>query len=480
MLFNSLHFVLFFPIVIAIYFLLGRKARTIWLLLASYYFYMSWKPEYATVILGSTIIDYFTARKIASSSSKKIRKRWLSLSILVNLGILFSFKYLDFFGQSANEIFEAISIDFSFDKIGLIPLVGISFYTFQTMSYSIDVYRGTIKPERNFLRFALYVSFFPQLVAGPIERAKHLLPQFQNKYEFQYERIVSGLRKMLWGFFQKVVIADQLARVVNQVYNNPQDQSGLTYLVGSFFFAFQIYCDFAGYSNIAIGAARVMGYDLMENFRQPYQSKSIREFWTRWHISLSSWFKDYVYIPLGGNRRVKWRWYFNLIITFLVSGLWHGANWTYVVWGAYHGTLLVIGIQIAKVLKSPRHIFDKILRITAVFILTNIGWVFFRAKSMNQALDIFKKFIGIPNELSEMIQGIPKLTGLGSYDLQFIGYLICLVFGLYMIELIRGNSRVKEWYYRHSIVRFTSYCVLFYWIVFGGYFGETSFIYFQF
>ncbi|MCL4856946.1 MAG: MBOAT family protein, partial [Flavobacteriales bacterium] len=268
----------------------------------------------------------------------------------------------------------------------LLP-VGISFYTFQTMSYSIDNYNEKIKPERHLGIFALFVTFFPQLVAGPIERASNLLPQFHKKQLFDYDRISNGLGLMLWGLFKKVVIADRLAIVVNEIYNNPNDYNGLTLVVGTIFFAFQIYCDFSGYSDIAIGAARVLGFDLMKNFNYPYFSKSINEFWKRWHISLSTWFRDYVYIPLGGNRRIKWRWYYNLFITFLISGLWHGANWTFIVWGIIHGTILIIEtITIKK--ETSNNKFKNGLLMLKTFIIVCLSWVFFRANNIQDAFSI--------------------------------------------------------------------------------------------
>ena len=320
MLFNSLHFLIFFPIVIVIYFCIPHKYRWILLLFASYYFYMSWKAEYVILILISTIIDYFVAIKISREDNEKMRKIYLLLSIITNIGLLISFKYLNFISSSVSEFLQLFSIQFSPIILDVLLPVGISFYTFQTLSYTIDVYRRRIKPERHFGIFAVYVSFFPQLVAGPIERGKNLLPQFLEKHYFDYIRVTNGLKLMLWGFFKKIVIADRLAVVVNAVYNNPTEFTGAPLILATVFFAFQIYCDFSGYSDIAIGTAQVMGYNLMDNFKRPYFAGSISEFWQRWHISLSTWFRDYLYIPLGGSRVSIPRWYFNLIIIFIVSG----------------------------------------------------------------------------------------------------------------------------------------------------------------
>ena len=478
MLFNSLHFLLFFPVVVFLYFSLAAKWRTYLLLIASYYFYMSWKPEYAILIFGSTIIDYFTAIKIHQTKSKSHKRNWLLLSLGVNLGVLFFFKYFDFFFNSFQDLFVGETADTALKES--LMVVGISFYTFQTLSYTIDVYRERLEPERDFSRFALFVSFFPQLVAGPIERATHLVPQFRKDYSFDYERVVSGLRLMLWGFFKKVVIADRLALVVNQVYNFPEEQNGLTYLIATYFFAFQIYCDFSGYSDIAIGTARIMGYDLMENFRQPYLSKSIKEFWSRWHISLSTWFRDYVYIPLGGNRRVKWRWYYNLFITFLISGLWHGANWTFIVWGALHGVYLIIGINLSNLLPKVSNKVFGIIKTMVVFHLVVLAWVFFRASNVHAAVNVFHSMIQLPNALIDFFLGNPVFNGFGEHSMTTIFYLAFLVVGLFLTDWLSTISKMKAIYKNHSAVRWVTYFALLYGIVFGGYFGKTEFIYFQF
>jgi alginate O-acetyltransferase complex protein AlgI len=343
-LFNSIEFLLFFPVVVAIYFATPQRYRWALLLAASYYFYASWKPEYLLLIIASTLVDYGCGLRMGSIAGKARRKKWLLVSLTSNLGLLFAFKYFNFFNESARAVFDRFNIFYDVPAFDLLLPVGISFYTFQTLSYSIDVYRGRQRPERHLGIFALYVSFFPQLVAGPIERSTHLLPQFFQPHRFEYDRVTSGLRLVLWGFFKKVVVADRLALYVNAVYNDPSAHTGPTILLATYFFAFQIYCDFSGYSDIAIGTARVMGYDLMQNFRRPYFARSISEFWSRWHISLSTWFRDYLYIPLGGNRVPRWRWYVNLFAVFLISGLWHGANWTFVVWGALHGTYLIVGL----------------------------------------------------------------------------------------------------------------------------------------
>lgn len=341
MLFNSYSFLIFFPIVILIYWIIPLRFRYIWLLAASYYFYMCWNAKYALLLLACTVITYLSGifiYKIKNSGKAEARriiymKLCVAFSFIINLGVLAWFKYFDFFVENLQKVFAHIGITLSSPTFDIILPVGISFYTFQALSYTMDVYRGEIYAEKNFLKYALFVSFFPQLVAGPIERSKNLLKQVAVPHRFDYEKCREGFLLMMWGFFMKLVIADRAAIVVNTVYNNYEQYPGLYLVIATILFAFQIYCDFGGYSTIAMGAAKMLGFELMENFNCPYFSKSVSEFWRRWHISLSSWFKDYLYIPLGGNRKGKIRKYINLMIVFLTSGLWHGAQWSYVTWG---------------------------------------------------------------------------------------------------------------------------------------------------
>ncbi|MEM7040393.1 MAG: MBOAT family O-acyltransferase, partial [Bacteroidota bacterium] len=369
---------------------------------------MCWRWEYIVLIIGSTITDYYVAQEIHRSDEKRRRKMLLFLSIGVNLGLLFAFKYFNFFADSVGWLMHQANMDYMIPTLDVVLPVGISFYTFQTLSYTIDVYYGRTKPETHFGIFALFVSFWPQLVAGPIERSNRLLPQFRMHFDFDYARTIWGLNRMAYGFFKKVVVADRLSIYVNEVFGNIDEFTTIPILIASVFFAFQIYCDFSGYTDIAIGCAAIMGFTLMENFDRPYLSRSIGEFWKRWHISLSSWFRDYVYIPLGGNRTVKWRWYYNLFITFLVSGLWHGANWTYVVWGALHGFYLVssrmsVGVRkkIADTLRLDR--FPRMVALHEVlltFVLVVIGWIFFRAENMADASLIFQKIAALDLSLN--------------------------------------------------------------------------------
>lgn len=401
MLFISLHFLIFFPAVVAIYFLLPHRHRWALLLAASYYFYAAWRLEYTVLILISTTVDYFAGRQMGRLASRAERRPYLILSLVTNLGLLIAFKYVNFFNDGLRQAFAAVNVVYNVPALDFLLPVGISFYTFQTLSYTIDVYRGKLAPEPHFGLFALYVSFFPQLVAGPIERAVRLLPQFHQRHFVVGERIASGLQLMLWGVFKKVVIADRLAVYVNGVYASPEEYTGLPVLLATYFFAFQIYCDFSGYTDIAIGAARIMGFDLMENFRQPYMARSISEFWRRWHISLSTWFRDYLYIPLGGSRVSIPRWYFNLMVVFVVSGLWHGAGWTFVIWGGLHGFYVVVGLMLGQVglrLGRQRGVDVGVdlpdwLRILVTFHLVALGWIFFRAETLAAALTLLRNLV---------------------------------------------------------------------------------------
>jgi D-alanyl-lipoteichoic acid acyltransferase DltB (MBOAT superfamily) len=358
--------------------------------------------------------------------------------------------------------------------------IGISFYTFQTLSYTIDVYRGKKEAERHLGVFALYVAFFPQLVAGPIERSTRLLPQFFRKYYFDYRRVTDGLQLMLWGFFKKLVIADRLAVYVNQVYNNPADYHGVPLILATYFFTFQIYCDFSGYSDIAIGAAQVMGYNLMENFKRPYFSKSITEFWRRWHISLSSWFRDYLYIPLGGNRVHKWRWYYNIIAVFLLSGLWHGANWTFVVWGGLHGFYILFSLwtdnlrnKISSFLHTSRFpTIQKLFKVFITFHLVVFAWIFFRANSISDAFLILANITRIDSWQCSISGALNKIE-------LIVAFLSILLLGV--IHLIQAHTSVRTYLNGKPIwFRWACYYVIVFFITLFGKFEEQQFIYFQF
>ena len=401
MLFNSLQFIWFFPLTTLLYFALPHRIRWAWLLAASYWFYMSWRPQYGLLLAASTALAYGTGMMMESASPSR-RKAWLLAGISGNLAMLFFFKYFNFAAATARSVSTRLGVDWPFPDPGILLPVGVSFFVFQSLGYILDVHAGRIHAERHVGRFALFLAFFPQLVAGPIERAENLLPQLRLRASLLQEDAVTGLRLMLWGMFQKVVIADRLALIVNPVYDNPTAHSGGALLTATYFFAFQIFCDFSGYSLIAMGSAKVLGIDLMANFRSPYFSASVAEFWKRWHISLSTWFRDYLYLPLGGNRVGRARWCMNILIVFMISGLWHGANWTFVVWGALHGAYLLAG-SMTRPLRS-RFVaamgldgFPRMLRAAAILFTFHIvlfAWIFFRARSMTDAWFIVSKIAG--------------------------------------------------------------------------------------
>ena len=411
MLFNSLHFLIYFPVVFFLFYRMPQRWRWALLLAASLYFYMCWKPVYVLLLLACVACNYVAARAIAGSARPGVRKAWLWLALLVSFGILFAYKYLNFFGRVVLDLAQFMGQPLQWSALHILLPVGISFYTFQAVSYTIDVYRGQIPAERSFGIFLLYVTFFPQLVAGPIERSEALLPQFFRRVPFDYARVVEGLQLMVWGMFKKVVVADTLARYVEAVYRSPAEFSGGACLFATYLFAFQIYADFSGYSDIARGAARALGFDLMVNFRQPYVSRSIPEFWQRWHISLSTWFRDYVYIPLGGNRVSRPLWIRNVLTVFVVSGFWHGANYTFLIWGALHGAYFMASRFTAGLreraaaalglVRRPR--LRHTLQVATTFHLVCLAWVFFRASSLQGALDLLKRVFTDLNVLHPQI-----------------------------------------------------------------------------
>lgn len=469
MLFNSIAFLLFFPILCALYFCIPAsqlRLRNLLLLVASYYFYMNWDPAYALLLLTSTVITYLAALGIGYFKEKRKKKICLVSSLVLNLAILFLFKYFNFLAMNIETALQASGLAVNMPKFALLLPVGISFYTFQALGYSIDVYRGTVKIERDFPTYALFVSFFPQLVAGPIERSQNLLPQFKQQHRFDYDAVMSGVKLMVWGYFMKLVLADRCGIYVDTIFNNVDKHNGGSYLVASLLFPFQIYGDFAGYSLIAIGVARVLGFRLMENFHRPYFACTIGEFWHRWHISLSTWFKDYVYIPLGGNRVGKLRNYFNLLITFVVSGIWHGANWTFLCWGTIHGILLCIekafGISKQKYTGAK-----KSFHWAATFVLVCFAWILFRANNLSDAVSV--------------VTGI--FTNLGTPKPEYANF---MAIGLAMTVLLtkefadefNWKIRVadsKSWLVRHIyLIIMIAYIILF------GVLGGDQFIYFQF
>lgn len=486
MLFNSMQFLFFFAIVTAMYFAIPYRFRWILLLGASYYFYISWKPAYVILIIITTFITYSAGLWMGKIAAKSKRKTILILSLFFNLGFLFVFKYYNFFNDSLRVIFQHYNLFYGSPALNVLLPIGISFYTFKNLSYAIDVYRGDQSPEKHLGHYALYVAFFPQLLAGPIERATRFLPQLFEKFDFDYSRVTNGLKLMLWGLFQKMVVADNLAPLVDSIYNDPTHQPGINLILGTLFFAFQIYCDFAGYSDMAIGAAQVMGFTTMDNFNRPYFSKSIPEFWRRWHISLSTWFRDYLYIPIGGNRVTIPRWYFNLFIVLLICGLWHGANWTFLVWGGLHGIYLVFSVLTRGIREKVRKTIglDRVprlhngLKIVVTFFLVCFAWIFFRANSISDAIYIISHLFTGWGDLG--IQA-PKATPfLGPLKFQSVVGVVSVGI-LLLIHLLQGGNHFDQWLSKKRVsLRWAVYYAMVLAVLLFGHFGTKEFIYFQF
>ena len=455
-LFNSISFIIFFPVVTLLYFVIPHRFRYIWLLIASYYFYMNWDARYALLLAGCTLVTYGCGILLGRTEKKKSRKALLVLSLLLIFGILFLYKYLGFFINNINLALSALHAEIQIPAYSLVLPVGISFYVFQAAGYIIDVYRGDLGPEKNVLKYAAFVSFFPQLVAGPIERAGKLLHQFDEKHPFDADRVKNGLLLMLWGFFLKMVISDRVAIFVDSVYGNYETYGGWYLAIASMLFGVQIYCDFAGYSTIAVGAASVMGFTLTENFRQPYLAASVRDFWRRWHISLTGWFRDYVYIPLGGNRKGKIRSSFNMLFVFLLSGLWHGAMWNYVVWGGINGLSLVFsglfkGVRerIEKVIGWKSDVLsNRILGSIVTFLLVDFSWIFFRAQGTDKAIEILKQMITVRN-IGILTDGSLYTLGLDQRNFWFM--LISIGVLLFVDILHENGIHVRAWLERQNL-----------------------------
>ena len=478
MLFNSLDFAIFLPIVFLLYWFVAQKnlkLQNALIVVASYVFYGWWDWRFLSLIIFSTVVDYLVGQRLRTEDKQSKRKVLLWTSIIVNLGFLGFFKYYNFFLENFVDAFSLFGMQINANSLNIILPVGISFYTFQTLSYTIDVYRKKLEPTKDFMAFSAFVCFFPQLVAGPIERATNLLPQFYKKRTFEYNKAVDGMRQILWGLFKKVVIADNCAEFANQIFNNSTDMNGSTLVLGAIFFSFQIYGDFSGYSDIAIGTSRLFGFDLKQNFATPYFSRDIAEFWRRWHISLSTWFRDYLYIPLGGSRGGTWMKVRNTFAIFLVSGFWHGANWTFIIWGAlnaiYFLPLLLTNnnrknlgvVAEGKLLPSFRELFAML----TTFMLTVFAWIFFRAEDLNHA------FSYIGEIFSETIFQNPT-AGSKKILLTIFLFMIIEWFGrnnLFAIESIK--TKKKE-------IRWVSYFILIIIMWFFAPNNETEFIYFQF
>ena len=498
MLFNSIEFLIFFPVVLFVYYIIPDKIKYIWLLLTSYFFYMCWNAEYALLILTSTVVTYLSGIFIEKIKNKDIseeqktgqKKTIVALSFSINLAILFYFKYTNFALSLAGAVLSKTGIALNIPQFDIILPVGISFYTFQALSYTMDVYRDEIYAEKNFLRYALFVSFFPQLVAGPIERSKNLLKQLAVPKKFDYERAKDGLFLVLWGYFLKVVLADRISIFVDNVYGNYTTYPGVYLIVGTILFAVQIYCDFAGYSTVAMGASKILGIQLMENFDAPYFAGSVAEFWRRWHISLTSWFKDYLYIPLGGSRKGKVRKQLNKMIVFLVSGLWHGADLSYVLWGLLNGVYQVIG-ELLKPLRDKTVSFfslnrnslgHKLAKIAVTFVLVDFSWIFFRAKSISDAIEIIASIITVRNPWV-LFDGSLYNCGLNSKNfwLMIMG-IIVLLFADYQKKkgvVIRQIILKQDFWFRLIVIEAAIFTLLIFG-VWGSSYDAASFIYFQF
>ena len=482
---------IFFPVTLILYWIFPNKYRYICLFIASYTFYMFWNPKYALLMGTSTVVTFLSGVLI---EKLRYKRTVVAFSFIINLAILIFFKYFDFLLQNINIVLSAFNIKLIEKPFDIILPVGISFYTFQALSYTIDVYRGEIKSEKNIIKYALFVSFFPQLVAGPIERSKNLLIQVDNLDKikrFDYERITEGLLLMLFGYFQKMVIADRAAILVDTVFNSYYEYNSMALILAAVFFAIQIYCDFGSYSLIAIGTAKVMGINLMENFNTPYFARGIKEFWGRWHISLSTWFRDYLYIPLGGNRCSKFRKSFNILVTFLVSGLWHGANFTFIAWGAIHGIFHIIEELLKPIKEKYLNKFNVktsafsflVLEIIITFIIVDLAWIFFRAETIHDALYyIHRIFTRI--DLWALFDGTLYNLGLNIFEMNIliIGLFILISFDL--VKYIRKKSifeflNKQNLYFRWFVMLF----LIFYIIIYGKYgvgFDPKQFIYFQF
>ena len=474
MLFNSLSYMAFLPVVFIIYWLIPSKYRKWLLLVASYYFYMSWDAKYVVLILFTTAVSYIAALCL---EKKKTGKKYILVgAAIICLSVLFFFKYFNFASVSISTVFSKFAIPLSPITLHLVLPVGISFYTFQTLSYVIDVYRGDVPAEKNFFTYATFISFFPQLVAGPIERTSNLLPQIKADHIFDCETALDGAKRMLWGYYKKLVIADNVGIYVDTVYKNLGGYTGFDFLLVIFLFTIQIYCDFSGYSDIAIGTAKLLDIRLMDNFKSPYLSASVKEFWSRWHISLSTWFRDYVYIPLGGNRCSKIRQMRNLLITFLLSGLWHGANWTFVIWGGIHGIAQILEKLGANFLGRIRE--NKVghaISVLVVFLFCNIAWVFFRARSLQDAIYVLMRAFG----------GVLDGRNYWSSQLMPRSQFLLLLFYisiLFVYDFIDYCSGVRQWMEKKStVIQWGILIIVGLMVVFCSKKGVAAeFVYFQF
>ncbi len=490
MLFNSLEFLIFFPIVVAAYYLLPAKLKNYWLLIASYYFYMCWNAKYALLLLGSTAITYFGAILIGKGKCVQAKKAFLAGSLVLNFGLLAFFKYTNFLLETVQSLFSFLHISLNVPRFDIVLPVGISFFVFQAVGYTIDVYRGETAAERNFFRYALFVSFFPQLVAGPIERSKNLLSQLKTTNKFNFEKARDGFLVILWGFFLKLVVADRIGIFVDTVYDNMSYYGGEFIVVAAFLFVIQVYCDFYGYSTIAKGAAQILGIELMENFSSPFLQTSVASFWRNWHISLTSWFKDYLYIPLGGNRKGKFRKEINKLIVFSLSGLWHGANITFVLWGFVNGLYQVIGDLLTPARKkaatflrlNTESLGHKLVRCFVTVVLVDISFIFFRLQSVSDVVFALKSIV---TNFNFWIYFDGSLFDCGLDRQNFMLLIVCLLV-LLAADICKKKGIVireivaKQDYWIRWVVFAASILAI---LIFGKYgpaYDSKNFIYFQF
>jgi D-alanyl-lipoteichoic acid acyltransferase DltB (MBOAT superfamily) len=487
MLFNSFPFLIFFVLVTGVYFLLPHKYRWVLLLVGSCYFYMSFVPLYILILGFTIVVDYCAGIYIENSQGYK-RRIWLVASLAANIGILFVFKYYNFLAHNANSFFKAFIPINQLPYLSILLPIGLSFHTFQAMSYTIEVYRGNQKAERHLGIYSLYVMFYPQLVAGPIERPQNLLHQFREKFDFDYQRVTDGLKLMAWGLFKKVVIADRLAIIVDGIYDDPNQHHGLSYVIATVLFSFQIFCDFSGYTDMARGAAKVMGFHLMKNFNAPYHSKSIQEFWARWHISLSTWFRDYLYIPLGGNRVAVPKMCVNLLVVFVISGVWHGANWTFIFWGLLNGCYLIFAL-VTRSYREKINTFFKLstiaplhncIQVVTTFAFISFAWIFFRAKSISWAFFIVKSIF--TNTFSDVRN---LLHHVNNNDLGFTKPALltaaCLIAFLEIVHIVQQKGSIAQLIKKQGhLVKWSIYGVFILLLLTFGVTSNHPFIYFQF
>ncbi len=439
MLFNSIDFLYFFLVVTTLFFVLPHRTRWMLLLAASCFFYMFFKPEYILILAFTIVVDYYAGILIEQQTTKREKKKYLVISLFTNIGVLAMFKYYNFLNTNITGLFNLFDAENPIPYLSIILPIGLSFHTFQAMSYTIEVYRGNQKAEKHFGIYSLYVMFYPQLVAGPIERPQNILHQFYEKKQFNFDNALLGTNLIIIGLFKKMVIADRLAVYVNEVYKNLDTSNTISAWIAAVFFSLQIYCDFSGYSDIARGTAKFMGYDLMLNFNRPYLSRSVSEFWTRWHISLSSWFKDYLYIPLGGNRVSKPKLYRNLFIVFLVSGLWHGANFTFIIWGGLHAVYVLIGSLLPKIKNEglPLKLVEQFL----VFVFVTIAWVFFRAGSLDEAMQMMKLMFS--NDISFNLTQLSAGKGPFNLALSFLAIIFLVLAYFLPIDMKFKNLKAN-------------------------------------